>query len=131
MVVGDELRRELPINYSCQSFACLPDCWNNLSVVVRLTLVVVMKTRLLIPAVLRKYSNEKLEISFDGDTVGEFLGQLKQVNPAVYGCICDETGRMRKHINLFLDNEILRRDDFDRKLEPGVVVSVFQAVSGG
>jgi len=90
-----------------------------------------MKTRLLIPAVLRKYSNEKLEISFDGDTVGEFLGQLKQVNPAVYGCICDETGRMRKHINLFLDNEILRRDDFDRKLKPGVVVSVFQAVSGG
>ncbi|APZ95353.1 MoaD/ThiS family protein [Fuerstiella marisgermanici] len=90
-----------------------------------------MKTRLLIPAVLRKYSNDELEISFDGDTVGELLRQLKQVNPAVYGCICDETGRMRKHINLFLDNKILRRDDFDRKLEPGVVVSVFQAVSGG
>ncbi len=94
-------------------------------------LVYIMKTRFLIPAVLRKYSDVELEICFDGNTVGELLSELKHSHAAVYQCVCDETGRMRPHINLFLDNEILRRDDFDQKLEPGVVVSVFQAVSGG
>ncbi|MEZ6132657.1 MAG: MoaD/ThiS family protein [Planctomycetaceae bacterium] len=90
-----------------------------------------MKTRFLIPAVLRKYSDDELEISYDGNTVGDLLSELRRISPTVYQCICDETGRMRPHINLFLDNKILRRNNFEQKLEPGVVVSVFQAVSGG
>lgn len=90
-----------------------------------------MKTRLEIPAVLRKYADEQLTVDFQGDTVGALLEAVQRTNPNLYQCICDESGRMRRHINLFLDEEMLDRDDFDRQLKPDVVVSVFQAVSGG
>ena len=90
-----------------------------------------MKTKLIIPSVLRKYSEDEIEIVFDGNTVRDLLNKLKRQNPQLHNSICDETGKVRPHINLFLDDELLHRDRLDRQLGSGIVVSVFQAVSGG
>ena len=45
--------------------------------------------------------------------------------------ICDETGALRPHLHLFINNDLLADRGFETRIEPNDVVSVFQAVSGG
>jgi molybdopterin converting factor small subunit len=67
-----------------------------------------------------------------GATPRALLHALHRKYPALYRCICDERGALRRHIQLFINNDFIRdRDELDTKLKPGDVVSVFQAVSGG
>lgn len=90
-----------------------------------------MEIRLLTPQVLREYASDDLRISIGGDTVEDLLLEVQRLYPELYRCICDETGTLRQHINLFIGDELLVRDNFRSRLRPGDVVSVYQAVSGG
>ncbi len=90
-----------------------------------------MRTKLLIPAILRKYSPDEIDVSFEGDTVGDLLREVGRSHPDLYVCICDETGQLRRHINLFLNDDLFDRHAFNTKLNRDAVVSVSQAVSGG
>lgn len=44
----------------------------------------------------------------EGDTVLEVLTRLEANHPAVAGWILDERGRVRRHINVFVNGEIGR-----------------------
>lgn len=91
-----------------------------------------MVTTLQIPRVLQAQCGGKSELCLQGRTVRAVLEELRHENPSLYICICDETGTVRQHLNLFVNDELLSvRNDLDTPLEPGDVVSVFQAVSGG
>ena len=90
-----------------------------------------MQIRLLTPQVLRRYATDDLRINIAGGTVKDLLVEVQRRYPALYSCICDETGRLRQHINLFIGNELLVRDNLKTRLRQGDVVSVYQAVSGG
>lgn len=91
-----------------------------------------MATVLQIPRILQQYSQGRSELPLEGDTVQALLAALASDYPALYCCICDETGAVRRHINLFVNNTLARsRQALDTRLQPGDVVSVFQAVSGG
>ena len=89
-----------------------------------------METKLQIPRILQQYCDGKLELRVDGETVGELLEEVKRQQPSLYGCICDETGKVRRHINLFLNHDLLVASAaLDTPIESGDVVSVFQAVT--
>jgi molybdopterin synthase sulfur carrier subunit len=91
-----------------------------------------MATAFQIPRVLRQYCAGVEELRLQGETVREVLDELNRRHPSLFQCICDETGAVRRHINLFVNNDFLRdRNGLDTRLAPGDVVSVFQAVSGG
>lgn len=91
-----------------------------------------METRIQIPRVLQTYSARKSELRMRGETVRQVLDEVKRNYPELYLCICDETDTVRKHINLFLNNDVLNdRAKLDQRLAAGDVISVFQAVSGG
>ena len=46
--------------------------------------------------------------------------------------ICDETGTMRRHVNLFVNSSHMRdRQGIDTPLAPGDEVTILPAVSGG
>ena len=90
-----------------------------------------MEIRLLTPLVLSQYASNDINVEIRGNTVGDLLSEIEEQYPALYNCVCDETGQLRPHINLFVGNELLSRDDFKAKLRSGDVVSVFQSVSGG
>lgn len=50
----------------------------------------------------------------------------------LYVCICDETGAVRRHVNVFVNDEHMReRDGLDTPLAPGDVIHLLPAVSGG
>lgn len=91
-----------------------------------------MDITLSLPRILRPYCNGKLELRLPGATVFAVLEAVRHEYPALYRCLCNETGTLRPHINLFLNNDLLpRRQGLETRLEAGDVLSVFQAVSGG
>ena len=91
-----------------------------------------MNIRFQIPRVLQSECGGKSELSLSGQSVRAVLQQLQRDYPSVYICVCDETGKVRQHINLFINNDLLdKRNGLDTQLKASDVVSVFQAVSGG
>jgi molybdopterin converting factor small subunit len=60
------------------------------------------------------------------------LEEIERRHPALYRSVCDETGAVRRHVNVFVNTAHVReRDGLDTQLEPGDVVSILAAVSGG
>ena len=50
----------------------------------------------------------------------------------LYRNVCDETGAVRRHLNVFVNADHMRdRDGLDTTLAPGDVVTILPAVSGG
>jgi molybdopterin converting factor small subunit len=50
----------------------------------------------------------------------------------LYRNVCDETGAVRRHLNIFVNSDNVRDlDGVDTTLMPGDVVTILPAVSGG
>ena len=87
---------------------------------------------LLVPAVLRDGCGGAAEISTSAASVRALLGELEVRHPNLYRSVCDETGRVRRHVNVFVNSDHVRdREGLDTLLGPGDVVSILPAVSGG
>ena len=60
------------------------------------------------------------------------LSKSSGSHPALYRSVCDETGAVRRHVNLFVNTAHMRdRDGLDTALVPGDVITILPAVSGG
>lgn len=91
-----------------------------------------MSATVLIPRILTQYTGGCAEVSVQANTVGEVLAALKRDFPALYQCVCDETDAVRRHINVFVNNDLVHhRGGTPTRLHKGDVISIFQAVSGG
>lgn len=69
----------------------------------------------------------------EGATLNQVFAALERAHPGLAGYLLDDQGALRKHVNVFLDDELLARERarLDDPLPAGVTVSVFQALSGG
>jgi molybdopterin synthase sulfur carrier subunit len=67
-----------------------------------------------------------------GSTVAEVVADLERRAPGIEFYVCDELGRLRKHVNIFVDGEMIadRRRLSDRVKENSRVL-IMQALSGG
>jgi sulfur-carrier protein len=91
-----------------------------------------MVTTIRVPSVLRTYCGGAAELSSAAATVRAALEDLERRFPALHRCVCDETGAVRRHVNVFVNSEHMRdRDGLDTKLAAGDVVTILPAVSGG
>jgi molybdopterin converting factor small subunit len=60
------------------------------------------------------------------------LDHLERTRPALYRNVCDETGAVRRHLNIFVNADHVRDlAGLDTMLRPGDVVTIVPAVSGG
>jgi molybdopterin converting factor small subunit len=85
-----------------------------------------------IPPVLRHECGGARELSLSASTVRAALDHLKRDYPALYRNVCDETGAVRRHVNLFVNNAFLhQREGLDTALAAGDVLTIMPAVSGG
>ena len=83
-------------------------------------------------AVLRSYCQGVSELSLAARSVRAALEEIEHRYPALYRSICDETGAVRRHVNLFVNTWHMRdREGLDTPLAPGDVVTIMPAVSGG
>ena len=88
--------------------------------------------KLHIPAPLREYCGGQAELLLDGSNVRGLLRETERQYPALYRALCDETGRVRRHVNLFVNTDHIRdRHGLDTALTRGDLVTVLPAVSGG
>ena len=85
-----------------------------------------------IPSSLRSECGGATELCVSASTVGAALAQLERDHPSLYRSVCDETGAVRRHINLFVNSSFLPKPDgLDRPLKAGDVLAIMTAVSGG
>ena len=85
-----------------------------------------------IPTPLRKLTERKEEVTVAGTTVGEVITSLEAAYPGIKARICDETGAVRKFVNIFANDEDIRfLKNLDTPLKDSDEVSIVPAIAGG
>ena len=81
---------------------------------------------------LRTYCAGAAELSISAHTVRAALKDIERSQPTLYRNVCDETGTLRPHLNVFVNSDNVRDlDGIDTTLTPGDVLTILPAVSGG
>ncbi len=85
-----------------------------------------------IPTPLRSLTQGAAQVSVTGETVKEVIDQLEQDHAGIKERICDEEGKLRRFVNLYLNDEDIRFiDDLETKLKDGDGLSIVPAIAGG
>lgn len=85
-----------------------------------------------LPRELRVECGGAKEISLSASSVRTALAELERLHPTLYRNICDETGAVRRHLNLFVNSAHVReRQGLKTVLVPGDTLYILPAVSGG
>ena len=72
------------------------------------------------------------QLSIAAHTVRAALEDLERNQFALYRNVCDETGALRRHLNVFVNSDNVRDlDGVDTRLTQGDVLTILPAVSGG
>ena len=85
-----------------------------------------------VPGPLRAYCGGEARLAMAAGTVHALLQELEREQPGLYRNICDETGKVRRHLNVFVNSDHVRDlNGVDTELRAGDVVTFLPAVSGG
>ena len=91
-----------------------------------------MAVKVLIPTPLQKFTNDQAEIQCEGTTITELIESLEASCPGIKARLCDDSGKLRRFLNFYVDSEDIRfLDNMETKLEDGAEVSIVPAVAGG
>lgn len=71
-------------------------------------------------------------VSVDAGTVAELVARLEIAHPGLRAYLLDERGRLRKHVNIYVESDPVHdRDGLGDPLGPDARVYIAQALSGG
>ncbi|MET8340991.1 MoaD/ThiS family protein [Streptosporangium canum] len=91
-----------------------------------------MSVSVRIPTILRTYTDGSAEVTGEGETLRDVLQKLDADFPGIGARILDETGKIRRFVNVYVGDEDVRFvDNLDTATPPGVQVSIIPAVAGG
>ncbi len=72
------------------------------------------------------------EIVVSATSVRGVLDEIERRYPALHRGVCDDTGAVRRHVNVFVHSSHVRdREGLDTPLVAGDIVTILPAVSGG
>ena len=77
---------------------------------------------------LKRLAGDRSEHTIAGASVGELLRAIESAHPAAKGWILDESGMLRRHINVFVNGELGGQDT---EVEAEDRIDVLPAISGG
>ena len=77
---------------------------------------------------LKRLAGDRSEHAIDGASVGELLAAIESAHPAAKGWILDESGMLRRHINVFVNGELGGQDT---EVAAEDRIDVLPAISGG
>jgi len=94
------------------------------------------EVNVLIPSLLRPLVGGReelaLEVDEQGATVAELLDAIAAAHPVFNRRVRDETGALRRFVNIYLDGDDVRRQDgLKTRVAAGQEVLVIQSVAGG
>jgi molybdopterin synthase sulfur carrier subunit len=85
-----------------------------------------------VPTQLRPLAGGNREVVVEGTTVAEVLKGLDAAHPGFADRIFDETGKLRRFVNVFVADEDIRfLDGVDTPVGATQTVSIVPAVAGG
>ena len=91
-----------------------------------------MSLKVVIPAPLRKHTAGAEIVEVDASTVQEVIDKLEARYPGIRASICDDSGNMRRFINIYVDGEDVRfLQNLTTPTRDGVEVAIVPAISGG
>ena len=72
------------------------------------------------------------DLELDGATIRDVLNQVEMQYPGISSYLTDETGSLRKHVNIFLQGDLIKdRSALSDPVKRTDELLIFQALSGG
>jgi MoaD family protein len=91
-----------------------------------------MAVQVLIPTPLQKFTNDEATAELTANSVDGLLDALEGRYPGIKGRLCDEAGKLRRFLNVYVNSEDIRfLDNQNTPLKDGDEVSIVPAVAGG
>jgi molybdopterin converting factor small subunit len=94
-----------------------------------------MTVHVLLPRLLADCTGGRTTVDVDlkgPGTVGDLIDALAAEHPVFGRRVRDETGALRRHVNVYVDGEDVRRSEgIDTPVPAGCEVMVIQSVAGG
>ena len=85
-----------------------------------------------IPTPLQRLTNGQGEVACEGKSVTELLANLERSYPGIKERICDQDGKLRRFVNVFVNEEDIRFLQGDQTaVKDGDEVSIIPAIAGG
>ncbi|MEB3277130.1 MAG: MoaD/ThiS family protein [Cyanobacteriota bacterium] len=91
-----------------------------------------MAVQVLIPTPLQKFTNDEASVALEAASIDALIDALDTRFPGLKGRLCDENGKLRRFLNIYVNSEDIRfLDNQATALAPGDEVSIVPAVAGG
>jgi molybdopterin synthase sulfur carrier subunit len=91
-----------------------------------------MAIQVLIPTPLQKFTNQESQVALEASNVDQLLQAMEGRYPGILGRLCDESGKLRRFLNVYVNSEDIRfLDNQATPLKDGDEVSIVPAVAGG
>ncbi|WP_053204697.1 ubiquitin-like small modifier protein 1 [Jiangella muralis] len=94
-----------------------------------------MSVAVRVPTILRTYTKGESDVTVevaDGATLADVLGALDVAYPGIGARVLDDTGQIRRFVNVYVNEDDVRFSDGLQTPTPaGAKVSVIPAVAGG
>jgi molybdopterin synthase sulfur carrier subunit len=85
-----------------------------------------------IPTPLRAVAKGNANVQAKGDTIGDVIGDLEHQYPGLRERLVDESGELRRFINIYVNQEDIRfLDNQATALKDGDEVAIVPAIAGG
>ncbi len=91
-----------------------------------------MSVSVRVPTILRTYTKGESEVSVEGSTLTEVLDSLDASYPGIKARVLDESGELRRFVNVYVDNDDVRfAQGLQTAISDGGQISIIPAVAGG
>ena len=91
-----------------------------------------MGIQVLIPTPLQKFTHNEANVEVEAASVDALINALDDRFPGLKGRLCDEAGKLRRFLNVYVNSEDIRfLDNQTTALKDGDEVSIVPAVAGG
>ena len=91
-----------------------------------------MSQKVIIPTLLRRLTDNADAVEVDATTVRDILDRLDERYPGFRARVCEETGELRRFINIFVDGEDVRfLDNLATPVPERAEISIVPAIAGG
>jgi sulfur-carrier protein len=91
-----------------------------------------MPVNVRIPAPLRRLTNDRKVVVVEAKTLAGVIRRLREQYPELGECLCDESGSLRRFVNVFVnDQDIRSQGGLDTVVRDGDEISLISAIAGG
>ena len=91
-----------------------------------------MAVNVRIPSVLRNLTGGQETIAVDAGTVEQAIDAVERAHPGLKARLCDEQGKLRRFINVFVGEEDIRFLDGQKSVvKDGELIDIVPAIAGG